>query len=243
MGSNDNNGPQIVDVDQKFEGTDVDYYNNAAKYWEGVDGTVNGMLGGFGKVSEVDIEGSNKLIKFLFKMENGPSNLKAIDCGAGIGRITKHLLSKHFSEVDLVEQDKKFLQKAQENLTDCKNVGKLYCCGLQNFVPLSEHYDVIWCQWVLGHLTDDHLIEFFQRCLDGLKPNGVIVVKENLTSSGEVEKDDEDSSVTRPEELLVELFDKAGMQIIREMTQMKMPQGLYPVKMFALRSKTTNGAQ
>ena len=62
------NEPSIVEVGKKLEGTDVDYYNDAAKYWEKVDSTVNGMLGGFGKISEVDIEASNKLLKFLFKV-------------------------------------------------------------------------------------------------------------------------------------------------------------------------------
>ena len=66
------------------------------------------------------------------------------------------------------------------------------------------------------------------------------MVKENLTSSDEVEKDEEDSSVTRPENLLKQLFERAGMEIIRELTQQKMPQGLYPVKMFALRRKVIN---
>jgi len=235
------NEPSIVEVGKKLEGTDVDYYNDAAKYWEKVDSTVNGMLGGFGKISEVDIEASNKLLKFLFKMEGGPSNCKALDCGAGIGRITKHLLAKHFSAVDLVEQNKIFLEKAKENLKNCVHkIDKLYCCGLQNFLPEKSYYDVIWCQWVLGHLTDAHLVQFFERCLDGLKPNGVLVVKENLTSSDEVEKDEEDSSVTRPENLLKQLFERAGMEIIRELNQQKMPQGLYPVKMFALRRKVIN---
>ena len=64
------------------------------------------------------------------------------------------------------------------------------------------------------------------------------MVKENLTSSGEIEKDDEDSSVTRPEDHLKRLFDQAEMEIIHELTQLKMPQGLYPVKMFALKRKT-----
>lgn len=239
MSSNSMDGPPIVEVDKKIdiESEGSDFYDNAAKYWEGVDGTVNGMLGGFGKVSEIDIQQSDKLLKFLFKMEKGPSNSMALDCGAGIGRITKHLLVKHFNSVDLVEQDKKFLEKASENLKNCKQAGKLFCCGLQNFVPENAHYDVIWCQWVLGHLTDDHLVKFFQRCLVGLKPNGVLVVKENLTSGGDVEKDDEDSSVTRPEHLLKQLFDRAGMEIIRELNQQKMPQGLYPVKMFALRRR------
>ena len=66
------------------------------------------------------------------------------------------------------------------------------------------------------------------------------MVKENLTSSGEIEKDDEDSSVTRPEDHLKKLFEQAGMETIHELTQLKMPQGLYPVKMFALKRKTSD---
>ena len=36
--------------------------------------------------------------------------------------------------------------------------------GLQNFTPSQEAYDVIWIQWVLGHLTDDDLVAFLKRC-------------------------------------------------------------------------------
>ena len=60
---------EITDLESKLEGTDVDYYNNAASYWQGVDCTINGMLGGFGKVSDVDIDSSNKLLKLLFKVK------------------------------------------------------------------------------------------------------------------------------------------------------------------------------
>jgi protein N-terminal methyltransferase len=56
-----------------------------------------------------------------------------------------------------------------------------------------------------------------------------------MTSSGKVELDEEDSSVTRPEELLKEIFHRAGLEIIRELQQKKMPTKLYPVKMFALK--------
>ena len=68
--SDEKSALDIVQCQNKIDGTDVDYYNNAAKYWEGVDGTVNGMLGGFGKVTDVDIDGSNKLLKSLFKVSN-----------------------------------------------------------------------------------------------------------------------------------------------------------------------------
>ena len=91
---------------------------------------------------------------------------------------------------------------------------------------------------MLGHLTDDHFVEFFRRCVQGLDTNGVIVVKENLTSGDDVEVDEEDSSVTRPEELVKKLFHRAGLKIITELKQQKMPKGLYPVKMFVLQSNS-----
>ena len=59
------------------------------------------MLGGFAKISHTDIEGSSKLLKLLLKEEEGPGRARALDCGAGIGRITKHLLTKFFDSVDL----------------------------------------------------------------------------------------------------------------------------------------------
>ena len=53
-----------------------------------------------------------------------------------------------------------------------------------------------------------------------------------------MEIDEEDSSVTRPEELVKKLFHCAGLKIITELKQQKMPKGLYPVKMFVLQSKS-----
>ena len=52
-------------------------------------------------------------------------------------------------------------------------------------------------------------------------------MKENVTSSGEVERDDEDSSVTRPPEVLREIFSLAGLDIIKEFKQNKFPKELY----------------
>jgi len=228
---------EIIEVNEKKDGTDIDYYNNAADYWASVPTTIDGMLGGFAKISHTDIDGSNKLLKSLFKVEGGPGNARALDCGAGIGRITKHLLTKHFERVDLLEQDKHFLEKAVEYLDGNTRVGSLYCSGLQNFDFVPETYDVIWCQWVLGHLTDEHLEAFFVRCIKGLKPGGFLVVKENVTSSGEVERDDEDSSVTRPPELLRTIFERANLSIFKEFKQNKFPKELFDVHMFALRSK------
>lgn len=41
--------------------------------------------------------------------------------------------------------------------------------GLQTFAPPVGRYDLIWIQWVSGHLTDDDFVEFFKRCKVGFE--------------------------------------------------------------------------
>ncbi|XP_077281905.1 N-terminal methyltransferase isoform X1 [Temnothorax americanus] len=215
-----------------------EFYTAAAKYWDRIPPTVNGMLGGFGFISQTDIKGSTLFLKSLFELENPPSKAFALDCGAGIGRITKNLLLKFFKHIDLVEQNPKFLEVAKISLENYSSrINQYYPIGLQNFCSTAKKYDLVWCQWVLGHLEDDDLIEFFRKCSLGLKDNGVLVVKENVTTSNKIETDKEDSSVTRPLNTLRSLFEKADLICIKEQQQTKFPRGLYPVYMFALRSR------
>jgi protein N-terminal methyltransferase len=58
-------------------------------------------------------------------------------------------------------------------------------------------YDLIWNQWCLGHLTDAQLTEYLKKCARGLRPDGWIVVKENMSTSDKDVFDEVDSSVTR----------------------------------------------
>lgn len=76
-------------------------------------------------------------------------------------------------------------------------------------------YDVIWCQWCLGHLSDTDLVSFFQRARAALRnrssntnstkvnsSSSVIVVKENtcredVPGEPRVVFDETDSSLTR----------------------------------------------
>ncbi|XP_049814582.1 N-terminal Xaa-Pro-Lys N-methyltransferase 1 [Schistocerca nitens] len=211
------------------------FYKQAAQYWSEVPPTLDGVLGGFGFISSPDIKGSQDFLKLLFKMKDPPSRETALDCGAGIGRITKNLLLHHFQKVDLVEQNSIFLQEAETYIGNSKKIGTFFNVGLQNFTPEPQKYDVIWCQWVLGHLTDEDFIQFFKRCINGLKKNGIIVVKENLASSNSVDVDEQDSSVTRPEQLLLQLLNQSGLRCVRQRKQKNFPQALYQVKMYALR--------
>eukprot|EP00741_Cyanophora_paradoxa_P014758 tig00020824_g14236.t1 len=45
------------------------------------------------------------------------------------------------------------------------------------FNPEPGTYDVIWIQWVIGHLTDEDMVAFLKRCQRALRPEGWIVVK------------------------------------------------------------------
>ena len=41
-----------------------------------------------------------------------------------------------------------------------RKVRNSFCCGLQDFSPEPNSYDVVWMLLVIGHLTDQHLAEF-----------------------------------------------------------------------------------
>lgn len=80
--------------------------------------------------------------------------------------MSRFLLTDAFEKVDLVEQNGNFLQKARSYLGEkcVGKVGEFFQEGLQDFRPEQGKYDVIWIQWVLGHLTDEDLVEFLKSC-------------------------------------------------------------------------------
>ncbi|XP_063529208.1 alpha N-terminal protein methyltransferase 1-like [Cydia strobilella] len=209
-------------------------YEKALEYWSEIPATVDGVLGGFGFISDVDIQGSRMFLQSILSSENPPSTNLALDCGAGIGRISKYLLIPHFSLVDVIEPDEKFINTIREYVgSNADKLGNLYKVSLQEFRP-EKKYDVIWNQWVLGYLKDDDLLSYLTYCRDALSENGVIIVKENVTSTGKTEKDDADSSVTRPLKEYIKIFGKAKLKRIKQCKQTNFPNGIYPVYMFAL---------
>lgn len=214
---------------------DDKYYQDAKKYWSTISPTVDGMLGGFGTISFTDTRGSDAFLKNLFKLKPSPGKLMALDCGAGIGRVSKNLLMNWFEKVDLVEQDEQFCQTAERELAPSGRLGTVFNAGLQNFTPQEGKYDVIWSQWVLGHLTDEDIVEFFFRCTKGLTKNGIMVMKENFTNGDDVEMDKKDSSVTRPLSVMKQLLTKGNLRVVKEQRQKDFPKGLYPVYMIAMR--------
>ncbi|KAI6005618.1 alpha-N-methyltransferase NTM1 [Pisolithus albus] len=269
-------------------------------FWEKQPASLDGVLGGFGSgpLPRVDALGSRQfLLGILPELSTIPSTLRspcmqpmpkrryrALDVGAGIGRVTVDVLLRLVSDVVLLEPVESFIKEALEK---CKNSVFLgtsrndggYAVGwpgiadggksvtflkapLQNFDPakpknnteivgrvgftpieedIDSGFDIIWCQWCLGHLNDPDLTEFLRMSKKALRdPRSLIVVKENLCTEPEgrprAEFDKEDSSLTRSDLAFKKIFKEAGLKVFREKVQRGLPQGLYAVKMYALRA-------
>ncbi|KHJ40468.1 hypothetical protein D918_09514 [Trichuris suis] len=211
-------------------------YKAAEEYWKAIQPNVKGMLGGLDKLSGIDITGSRQFLdKVVAKL-----NLRkryALDCGCGIGRVTKAVLSRVFAQIDMVDVTKEFLDASADYMGFRVNgkVVEKFCCGLQHFVPPANRYDLIWIQWVSGQLTDNDLKQFLLRCKSALSSDGgAIVLKENISSTEKPLFDELDHSVTRSRDYLLRLFGEVGLTVKFEAKQKKFPKDLFEVRSFCL---------
>lgn len=233
-------------------------------YWNSVSADNTGMLGGFPQTSRIDLQGSSNFLAKLRRAaaaksasstsatpssstsakEAPPRLARAADCGAGVGRVTNGFLLNVADVVDIVEPVAKFTDALATQGTVAGEgkgkVGDIVNLGLQDWRPASGAYDLIWNQWCLGHLTDAQLVEYLERCKDGLvadTPAAWIVVKENLSTDAWNKDiyDEVDSSVTRSDVKFRELFAKAGLRIVADELQRGFPRDLFPVRMYALK--------
>ncbi len=80
--------------------------------------------------------------------------------------------------------------------------------------------------------TDD-LVSYFQRCSQGLTPDGgLIIAKENIASDDGDVPDEDDSSVTRCRESFLHVFERSGLSVVRETDQEGFPPELFKVTMY-----------
>ena len=154
------------------------------KYWAKQEASINGMLGGYGHITDVDIAGSQRFLDQIM-----PASLRqgrVLDCGAGIGRVAKGLLlPAGFYKVDLLDVSATFLEKARLDLMPSGRLGRTFCSGLAEFdfgMPNGDdalRWRLIWVQWCIIYLTDVVLVDFFRRAAGALTDDGLLVVKEN----------------------------------------------------------------
>ncbi|KAM4022317.1 N-terminal Xaa-Pro-Lys N-methyltransferase 2 [Anomaloglossus baeobatrachus] len=213
---------------------EMQFYARARNFYRDVPATEEGMMGDFSDLSKTDIESSRE---FLRKFVGGPGKAGtdfALDCGSGIGRVSKHVLLHFVNNIELVDMTEPFLEEAQNYLEDeADHVETLYCYCLQDFIPTARKYDVIWMQWVSGYLTDKDLLVFLLRCKNALKDNGIIILKDNVAREG-CRLDPIDSSVIRDIHILRNIIEKTGMAILAEERQQGFPDLCVPIWMIAI---------
>jgi protein N-terminal methyltransferase len=179
----------------------MEWYETAARYWHvQVPSTVDGMLGGYESISEIDLSASKEFLTRLLLAPTKPSwfdtatatpadpkkpKLYCCDIGAGIGRVTKGLLLplEIFHQCDLVEGSSVHLRAAPSYLGDASNKCRFFCADLQEWDPPTCKYHLIWIQWVICYLTDVDCFKFLRRCADALCDDGILCMKENTCSS------------------------------------------------------------
>ena len=97
--------PTEQDKNEKIEGERIggvkQWYDKQKTYWDGQAATVDGVLGGYGHLSKMELAYSVKIFQDF--VGHLPGRKRAFDVGAGIGRVTKEILNHVFEEIDLLD--------------------------------------------------------------------------------------------------------------------------------------------
>ena len=113
--------------------------------------------------------------------------------------------------------------------------------SLREFAPAAGSYDLVWAQWVLGHLTDTDVVALLARCRAALRAGGAIVIKDNTAAPSECDAgngnyllDPGNAAVIRTIAHLRALSKRAGLRVVDAEQQFGFPKELHDVRMYLL---------
>ena len=233
------------------------WYELGKAHWEKAQATNDGVTSGIGPLHDIDIADSRHFLTAgeapLWPSPLFRAGARALDIGAGIGRVSDALLLNLCGEVDLVDGSAAYLEQARASLGGERDsppaatatrgrLGELVCSELQSFVPLPS-YDLVWIQWTTMYLTDDDLKRLLVDCQRALAPGGLIVLKDNVIdgpgehlTEGKYLIDHDDNSVIRTMvSLEAILYARAGLKLLARAEAILGRDDLHPVFNIALR--------
>lgn len=249
-------GARVALSDAALERSFADeWHASDARYWAAAPATDDGMLGGLeADVAAPDVADSAALLDALLAGSLPPSGCpavrlrgrRALDCGAGIGRVGRCVLSRRFARVDGVEPQAALAAVARATGA----YADVAVCRLQQHAPPPRAYDLVWVQWVALYLSDAELADALRRCRAALVDDdddddddcgtssaaaAVVVVKDNVVRGDRFYVDVEDGSLIRCDAHMREVFARAGLAVIHAHQQPDLPQELFPVMSYVLR--------
>lgn len=143
-----------------------------------------------------------------------PRQLRLLEIGCGIGRMTRHL-ADIFGEVYAVDVSAEMIRQAQARLQGLPNV-RLFETSGQDFTLFPDQsFDVIFSAYVFQHVPSAALI----RCnlVDAwrvLKPGGVFKFVTNGVTTEETSPKDSWDGAAFPEAALRQLAQELGAQLL-----------------------------
>lgn len=133
------------------------------------------------------IEGLAFLDRVIMESSSQEKKIKfsrAIDAGAGVGRVTKLILLKRYDTVQLVEADAGWSRRSKIYLGRKRSARCTFTCSrIEELLPDSHDsrsVNLIWLQWTLQYLTDaDAVIALESLAVCLIPTTGILIVKEN----------------------------------------------------------------
>ena len=140
-----------------------EWYDRGKEFFAERAPDFDGVTGNLGRLHEPDIADSRRFLlageKPLWPEPMFREDARALDVGAGVGRVSGALLADLCGEVDLVDGSAAFLEQARASFAAKEpheargRVGTCFCSELQRFVPKPASYDLVWLQWATMYLT------------------------------------------------------------------------------------------
>ena len=229
-----------------------DWYKKREEHWSSLEPNLKSVLGGYEDSQLPDVKCSCELLNGLI-LTKQLNPISCLDCAAGIGRVTEHVLSNFFKEIDLFEKNKLFIEKCKIKFSGNDKIKNIYNSSLENF-EFKKKYDLIWIQWCLENLEDEDLIPFLKKCYENINDNGIIIVKENLYNINEDDPEENednnknkkkennyeykysnlDYSKQRPDAFYINLFLECKFKIKLHFLNPNWPESLMPLCVYVL---------
>ena len=209
-----------------------DWYKKREEHWSSLEPNLKSVLGGYEDSQLPDVKCSCELLNGLI-LTKQLNPISCLDCAAGIGRVTEHVLSNFFKEIDLFEKNKLFIEKCKIKFSDNDKIKNIYNSSLEN-------------------LEDEDLIPFLKKCYENINDNGIIIVKENLYNINEDDPEENednnkkkennyeykysnlDYSKQRPDAFYINLFLECKFKIKLHFLNPNWPESLMPLCVYVL---------
>lgn len=172
--------------------------------------------------AEFDSTGANEIRNLILPelalMTEGrdPKDLRFLEIGCGIGRMTKHLAAI-FGEVYATDVSSAMIEQARERLGGLPNVRLSETSGLDFAALPDDYFDIAFSAFVFQHVPSKEVIRSNIRdAYRVVKPGGVLKLHTNGVESQAYESADKDTwaGATFTESELRELARELGAQLV-----------------------------